>query len=130
MHADYCAQQILAPLAIGLTVFLAHIVAIPVTNCCINRTLALQTSFLHVDFAPIHTWAKPDSSCVVQRRAGLQRRLLAATGTPSGSGGAPHCPMGAVIFDGLSCTVLRIQVCWQLVCHACGTESAFQPHPA
>ncbi|KAK9835979.1 hypothetical protein WJX81_003428 [Elliptochloris bilobata] len=27
---------ILAPLAIGLTVFLAHIVAIPVTNCCIN----------------------------------------------------------------------------------------------
>lgn len=30
-------QQVLAPLAIGLTVFISHIVGIPVTNCCINR---------------------------------------------------------------------------------------------
>ena len=35
------------PLAIGLTVFLAHIVAIPVTNCCINRALPCLCS-LHV----------------------------------------------------------------------------------
>ena len=118
MQADHRAQQILAPLAIGLTVFLAHIVAIPVTSCCINRTRTLRTVILHVDFAPIHKWAEPDSSCVVQRRAGLQRRLSAATGTPSGSGGAPHCPMDAVINCNLSCTALRIQVCWQRVCRA------------
>ena len=30
-------QQILAPLAIGLTVLISHLVGTPVTNCCINR---------------------------------------------------------------------------------------------
>ena len=64
MQADCGAHQILAPLAIGLTVFLAHLVAIPVTNCCINRARPCRTSTLPVDSVAIHTRAKPLTAAV------------------------------------------------------------------
>jgi glycerol uptake facilitator-like aquaporin len=36
------ALQVLAPFAIGFTVFVCHLIAIPIDNCSINRALMPQ----------------------------------------------------------------------------------------